>query len=436
MPVVPASEPPLCDGADGLSDKDGRAAVETIAGDPTDAAPGPLFRRLVHERLANLKRGRLTLRDRFGSAEFGDRDSRLMAELQINDPRFYRRVVLEGSLGAGEAFVDGDWDTPDLTGALRMLAANLEELRVVDRGVVRLLKPLRTAAAWLDRNTRQGSRRNIARHYDLSNEFFELMLDPTMTYSSGYFPQDDSSLEEASIEKYDRACRRLRLSPDDHVVEIGTGWGGFASHAVRNYGCRVTTTTISQQQHDYAAERFRCEGIADRVELLLEDYRDLTGEHDKLVSIEMIEAVGEKYLPEYFGACSRLLKPHGAMLLQAITIPDCRYDNYRRSIDFIQKHVFPGGFLPSPGTITDCLRRATDFRVDHVEDFAGHYARTLACWRDAVDQQVEPINALGFDERFLRLWRYYLSYCEAGFLERQIGVSQWLLTKPRWGLND
>lgn len=395
----------------------------------------PWFRPLVHARLARIERGALRVRDEFGDERFGNEvDAQLRGEIIVNHPRFYRRVALAGSLGAAEAYVDGDWDSPDLTAALRVLAANLEEISGVDRGMPRLLAPLRGGAAWLRRNTRRGSRRNIAQHYDLSNEFFALMLDPTMTYSSGVFPTEGSSLEEASIEKYDRICRRLRLTPRDHVLEIGTGWGGFAEHAATRYGCRVTTTTISQEQHDYAAARFRRSGVADRVELLQQDYRDLRGEYDRLVSIEMIEAVGEKYLPTFFAACSRLLKPTGAMLLQAITIPDCRYDQYRRSVDFIQKHIFPGGFLPSPSAITDCLRSRTDFRLDHQEDFALHYARTLAAWRDNLWSQLESVRRLGFDQRFLRLWRYYLSYCEAGFLERQIGVSQWLLTKPRWGL--
>ncbi|TWT87680.1 Cyclopropane-fatty-acyl-phospholipid synthase [Pseudobythopirellula maris] len=376
-----------------------------------------------------IERGSLLVRDAGGERAFGEKGRG--GEIEVHHPRFYRRIALGGSLGAAESYIDGDWDSPDLTQTLRVLAANLDALQGVERGAPVLRKPLLAVGHWLRRNTPSGSRRNISRHYDLSNELFELMLDPTMTYSCGVFPAAESSLEEASQEKYDRICRKLRLRPEDHVLEIGTGWGGFAEHAVKNYGCRITTTTISREQHGYAARRFSRAGIADRVELLLEDYRRLTGRYDKLVSIEMIEAVGERYLPTYFSACSKLLRPEGAMLLQAITIPDCRYDTYRRGVDFIQRHVFPGGFLPSPSAITGCLKRKTDFRLAHVEDFASHYARTLAAWRNNLWGRIAEVQALGFDERFLRLWAYYLAYCEAGFSENQIGVSQWLFTKPR-----
>ncbi len=372
------------------------------------------------------------MRDRYGEADLGHGGHGQTGEIVVRRDRFYRRIALRGSLGAAESFLDGDWESPDLTAALRVLARNAETLGRVERGVPRLLRPLRAAINRLRRNTLSGSRRNIARHYDLSNDFFELMLDPTMTYSSGYFPHENATLEEASTEKYDRICRWLRLRAEDHLIEIGTGWGGFALHAAREYGCRVTTTTISQAQHGYAAARIRAAGPESRVELLLEDYRNLNGRYDKLVSIEMIEAVGERFLPRYFEQCSRLLKPEGAMLLQSITIPDCRYDAYRCGVDFIQKHVFPGGFLPCPAAITDCLRRKTDLRVAHVEDFSDHYARTLAAWRQNVWGRLDEVRALGFGDRFLRLWSYYLAYCEAGFREQQIGVSQWLLTKPQW----
>lgn len=384
------------------------------------------------DRFAKLQYGSLCIEDAHGAIAFGSSNQEINGTIRIQDGRFYRRVALHGGLGLAESYVDGDWDTPDLTATLRVLAANLEALQGAERGVPTLLRPLRNSLHWLRRNTRFGSQRNIAAHYDLSNDFFALMLDPTMTYSSGYFPHAEASLEEASREKYDRICRKLRLGPSDHVLEIGTGWGGFALHAAGEYGCRVTTTTISQAQHDYAAARFRESPSRDRIELQLTDYRDLRGEFDKLVSIEMIEAVGEQYLPTYFRQCSQLLKPSGAMLLQAITIPDCRYDRYRRSVDFIQKHIFPGGFLPSPSGITNCLRRGTDFNLEHVEDFSEHYARTLAAWRGNLNAKLPQVRELGFDDRFLRLWGYYLGYCEAGFRERRIGVSQWLLTKPMW----
>ena len=313
---------------------------------------------------------------------------------------------------------------------MRVLLQNTAVISGFERGVTRLLRPLRVAVNWLRRSTRTGSRRNISAHYDLSNEFFALMLDPTMTYSSGIFPSATASLEEASIAKYDRICRKLQLRPNDHVLEIGTGWGGFAEHAARQYGCHVTTTTISAEQHAYAARRFRDAGVDQRVTLLQDDYRDLSGTYDKLVSIEMIEAVGEAYLRGYFAKCSELLKPNGMMCLQAITMPDHRYDSYRKSVDFIRRFVFPGGFLPSISAIAACLGQATDFRFFHCEDFGTHYATTLRHWRHNFQRRIDVVKSLGFDERFIRTWNYYLSYCESGFRERQVGVAQILLTKP------
>ncbi len=387
--------------------------------------------------------GRLTLVDGSGAYEFGetgttsgssrpasDPANSLAATLQVHHRRFYRQVALGGGLGAAESYLRGDWDAPDLTKTMRLLARNMDVLEEMEHGAARLLRPLRTAANWLRRNTRSGSKRNIAAHYDLSNDFFKLLLDPTMTYSSGVFPHEAATLEEASIEKYDRICRKLQLTPQDHVLEIGTGWGGFTEHAVKNYGCRVTTTTISDEQHDYAARRFRESGVTERVTLLKDDYRDLQGQFDRVVSIEMIEAVGEAFLPSYFAKCSDLLNPQGIMCLQAITIPDHRYDAYRKSVDFIQRYIFPGGFLPSIGAIATCLGQVTDFRLFHSEDFGPHYATTLAHWRRNFWEQISKVKSLGFDERFIRTWHYYLCYCEAGFHERQIGVSQLVLTKP------
>ncbi len=333
-------------------------------------------------------------------------------------------------MGAAEAFIRGYWDSPNLVDAMRLLAQNTETLAGIEKGISQFFSPIRRAANFLRSNTRAGSRRNISAHYDLSNDFFALMLDSTMTYSSGVFPSPTATLQEASIEKYDRICRKLELMPQDHVLEIGTGWGGFAEHAVKQYGCRVTTTTISDEQYAYAARRLRDASLHDRITLLKHDYRDLIGTFDKLVSIEMIEAVGEKFLPGYFQKCSQLLKADGMMLLQAITIPDHRYDPYRKSVDFIQRYIFPGGFLPSMSAIGKCLACSTDFRWFHSEDFGPHYAETLAHWRRNFWQNIEAVESLGFDERFVRTWQYYLCYCEAGFREHEIGVSQLLLTKP------
>lgn len=390
-----------------------------------------LCRRTVLRRLSKLESGQLTVVDRSGAHEFGQvGDVDLTGTITVHDQRFYYYVVLGGALGAAEAYIRGYWDSIDLTGAMRVLACNSEVLGGVEKGLPQLRQPLRTLANWLRRNSRAGSKRNIAAHYDLSNEFFSLMLDPTMTYSSGIFSSPTTPLEEASIEKYDRICRKLQLSPADHVLEIGTGWGGFAEHAARNYGCRITTTTISDQQYAYAAKRFTDASLDGRVTLLKEDYRDLRGKYDKLVSIEMIEAVGVGFLPVYFEKCSQLLKPNGMMLLQAITIPDHRYEQYRKSVDFIQRYVFPGGLLPSIGAIAVCLARSTDFRVFHAEDFGSHYARTLSNWRRNFWNHIHEVKSLGFDERFIRTWHYYLCYSEAAFRERQTGVSQLVLTKP------
>jgi cyclopropane-fatty-acyl-phospholipid synthase len=282
----------------------------------------------------------------------------------------------------------------------------------------------------MNRNTRTGSRRNIAAHYDLSNEFYSLFLDETMTYSSGVFPSDSSSLREASLEKYDRICRKLRLVPGDHVLEIGTGWGGFAEYAATHYGCRIASTTISQQQYDYAKNRIRQAGLPDRVQLLCSDYRDLTGQYDKLVSIEMIEAVGHEYFDTFFAKCSSLLKPDGLFALQAITIPDQRYERYRKSVDFIQKYIFPGGCLPSLGAMANSIGKMTDLQWAHLEDFAEHYGRTLSCWRDRFFANIDQVRELGMSEHFVKMWEYYLCYCEGAFREKQIGVSQILLQKP------
>lgn len=390
-----------------------------------------LFQRLVLARLASLVSGKLVLRDASGQHEFGQGESAaLPAIIEVHRDEFYREVALRGGLGAAAAYIRGDWDSPNLTLAMRVLARNSAVLTGVEKGGARLLRPLRSAFNWLRRNTRAGSRQNISSHYDLSNDFFALMLDRTMTYSSGIFDAPEATLEEASIEKYDRICRKLDLNPSDHVLEIGTGWGGFAEHAAKNYGCRITTTTISQQQHAYAQNRFREASLEDRIVLLKEDYRDLKGKFSKLVSIEMIEAVGERFLPGYFAKCSELLEPDGMACLQAILIPDHRFDRYRRSVDFIQKYIFHGGFLPSMGAIASAVGTQTDFRFRHVEEFGQDYATTLELWRESFWSQIEKVKALGFDERFIRTWNYYLCYCEAGFHERQIGVAQLVLTKP------
>lgn len=377
-----------------------------------------------------MRSGFLEIRDGDGIAEFGERGSDLRVSIRVHDARFYRSVAVGGCLGAGESYIDGAWSCSDLTQLIQLFARNLECSNELGGILEALVSLTRKVTHRLNRNTKQGSRKNIAAHYDLSNDFYSLFLDDTMTYSSGVFENEHSTMQDASIAKYDRLCQKLDLNESDHVLEIGTGWGGFSIHAAKHYGCRVTTTTISAEQHDFAQKRLRDEGLEGRVTLLQKDYRDLTGQYDKLVSIEMIEAVGHEYLPTYFRTCSDRLKPNGLFAFQAITIPDQRYESYRRSVDFIQKYVFPGGFLPSVGALSAAIGKHTDMHWLHFEDFAEHYAQTLECWRDRMFENVSEIRKLGMSDSFLRLWEFYLCYCEGGFREKQIGVAQILLQKP------
>jgi len=389
-----------------------------------------LLRRGVFGRLEQLRDGRIVLEEEGGRRAFGPGGpAGLAATVSVRDPRFYRRLALGGSLGAAEAFIRGYWDCDDLVGLVRIFCRNPTLSGGVDRGLARLGSPLRRLAHHLRRNTTRGSRRNIAAHYDLGNEFFTRFLDDTMTYSCGIFERPGSSLEEASTAKYERICRKLQLGPEDHVVEIGCGWGGFAVHAAGRYGCRVTATTISQRQHEWAERCVREAGLQDRITLLMEDYRRLRGIFDKLVSIEMIEAVGNEYFDTYFRACCNLLKPDGQMLLQAITIADQQYETYRRGVDFIQRYVFPGGMLPSVEAICRSVARATDFRLFHLEDITPHYAETLRHWRERFHANLDEIRRMGLPEELLRIWEFYFCYCEGGFRERAIGDVQMLLTR-------
>ncbi len=385
----------------------------------------------VARSLQPLRHGRLEIADPTGLLAFGEGDE--VARIDVANPRFHRRVSLGGSIGAAESYLDGDWSSPDLVGVVRLLLRNLETLGTLNGGLASLL---RTAAVWghrLAKNTKWGSRRNIAAHYDLGNDFFRLFLDSTLMYSSAIFADETTSLEQASVAKLDRICERLELGPGDHVVEIGTGWGGFALHAAGEYGCRVTTTTISAEQYDLARQRVADAGLEGRVTVLKQDYRDLRGMYDKLVSIEMIEAVGREYLETYFATCERLLRPGGRMLVQAITMPEQRFDVYARSVDFIQKYVFPGGFLPSVETMQRAVGRATSLRLLELADFGHDYARTLREWRVRFEERESDVRLLGFDDRFVRLWTYYLCYCEAAFLERAVGVAQFCWAKSSAG---
>jgi cyclopropane-fatty-acyl-phospholipid synthase len=374
--------------------------------------------------------GELHLHEGGESQSFGTPGAQPCAHVRIHQPGFYRRTLLGGLFGAVEAYADGAWSCDDLTALLEIITRNEELYTGLDAGGGRILAPLRRLKHALRANTRAGSRRNIAAHYDLGNDFFALFLDDTMMYSSAYFAHDEASLAEASTEKNDRLCRRLRLGPDDHLLEIGTGWGGFALHAASRYGCKVTTTTISKEQHAKASERVAAAGLSDRVTLLLEDYRDLRGRFDKLVSIEMIEAVGYPFFDTFFGQCSRLLERDGLFALQAITRPEQGFKDYARGTDFIREYIFPGGCLTSHGSMLESVARATDFRLLHSEDFGAHYARTTRLWRERMKDNLDRIRSLGYPDPFLRIWELYLSSCEAGFASGSIGVSQLVFAKP------
>ena len=392
-----------------------------------------LARSLLLGQLRKIRDGRLRIIDGPGTETFGavTLAGPFDVTIRVRNPRFYSDSVFAGTVGAGEAYINGYWQCDDLTGLVRLMVVNRHLMNNVDSGWSRLSAPLFNVAHWLNRNDKSGSRRNIAAHYDLGNAFFELFLDPTMAYSCGIFADADSSLEDASNAKFDAACSKLRLKPGDQLLEIGTGWGGLAIHAAKHYGCHVTTTTISREQYELARERVAGAGVGDRVSLLLEDYRDLRGEFDAIVSIEMIEAVGHEYLDTYFEKCSALLRPSGAMLLQAITIRDQFYDQARRSVDFIKRFIFPGSCIPSTQTLMNSVARGTDMKVSHLEDIGPHYARTLKHWRERLHAKAADVRALGYPESFLRMWEYYLCYCEGGFEERQLGTVQMLLTKPQ-----
>jgi len=388
-----------------------------------------LARRAVFAKLTQLCEGQVTVIDGGERRVFGQGGD-LTATVQVRDPRFYRAVALGGSLGSGEAYMDGLWEVDDLTALCRIIVRNSASRWEIEKGWARLTGPAHRLFHALRRNSPAGSRRNIAAHYDLGNDFFRLFLDETMMYSCAVFPREDSSLAEASVHKTERICRKLALRPEDHLLEIGTGWGGFAVHAARRYGCRITTATVSQEQHDFARERVRAAGLEERVEVLLEDYRELKGQYDKIVSIEMIEAVGHQYFDTYFRRCCELLEPDGLMLLQAITMSDWAFEDHRRTVDFIKRYIFPGSCIPSVAAIGGSLARVTDMRLVHLEDIGPHYARTLRAWRERFLASIDQIRAMGFAEEFVRMWEFYLCYCEAGFAERYISDAQLLLARP------
>ena len=399
---------------------------------PRFGALDRFLRQRMQQQLAGFGHGQLVIQDALGTLQLGQADSGPSVTLQIHDPGFYRALATHGSVGAGQAYMDGLWQCSDLVALIQLLVRNRDLLDGMETGSARLGGLAMKALHALRRNTREGSRRNIAAHYDLGNAFFGLFLSPDLMYSSACWEGAEDTLEAASRRKLDLICRKLALGPDDHVLEIGTGWGGFALHAARHYGCRVTTTTISREQHDLAAQRIAEAGLGGRITLLQSDYRDLSGQYDKLVSIEMIEAVGADFQDSYFGQIGRLLKPDGLALVQAITIEDHRYEQALKSVDFIKRHVFPGCFIPSINAMLASKTRSSDLALVALEDFGLSYARTLQAWRERFLAQLPAVRAQGFDERFIRLWEFYLAYCEGGFRERSIGVSHLVLAKPGW----
>ena len=402
---------------------------------PSYGALDRLLRSQLLARLDALDHGVLVVRDALGEHRFGSAGPGALStvHLWIDDPAFYRAVAAQGSVGAGEAYIAGQWRCDDLVGLVQLLVRNRALLDGMETGMARLGGWALRSWHALRRNTREGSRRNIAAHYDLGNDFFALFLSPDLMYSSAMFASPDDDLDTASYRKLDAVCRKLALTPQDRVIEIGTGWGGFALHAARHYGAHVTTTTISREQHALASQRVADAGLQDRVTLLLQDYRDLQGEYDKLVSIEMIEAIGAPYLETFFGKLGALLRPGGQALLQAITIEDHRYVQARDSVDYIKRFVFPGSFIPSLSAMYAAKTRASDLQVVHQEDFGLSYAYTLRAWRRRFMTRLHEVRAQGFDERFIRLWEFYLAYCEGGFLERSIGVSHLLMARPGHG---
>ena len=404
--------------------------------DSVPAEPVSMLTRLAKilllGQLKKIRHGRLRIIDDDLERSFGRPTPQAPFDVTVRvlDPRLYADALFAGTVGAGEAYISGYWHCDNMTELVRLFVANDDMMNDVDTGWSRMTGVFMKAAHWLNRNDKNGSRRNIAAHYDLGNRFFELFLDETMAYSCGIFPRPDASLAEASRAKFDAACSKLALRPGHRLLEIGTGWGGLAIHAARHFGCHVTTTTISTQQYEYAQARIKREGLQERITLLLEDYRDLKGEFDALVSIEMVEAVGHQYLDAYFCKCSELLRPSGAMLLQAITIGDQYYARALRSVDYIKQFIFPGGFIPSVQTLVDSVARATDMKLFHMEDIGPHYARTLKMWREAFMGRLAEMRAQGYPDSFARMWEYYFCYCEGGFEERRLGDVQMLLTKP------
>lgn len=386
-------------------------------------SPGQKFaQRQVFSVLEHLTDAGLTLHEHGDKLFFGDSQADLQAHIHVRNPEFYWRALVGGSIGAAEAYVEEEWGSDDLCAVLRVFARCLPVVDALERRFAWLRKPINWWIRRNNRNTLNGSRTNIAAHYDLGNAMYERFLDPLMQYSSAIFPSTDTTLDAAQEHKLQRICQELKLQPSDHLLEIGTGWGGLACYAAKHYGCRVTTTTISKEQHKLATQRANDMGVADRITFLLEDYRDLEGQYDKIVSVEMIEAVGHEYLGQYFACLNKHLKPGGLLLIQAITIADQRYDQYRSSVDFINRYIFPGGCLPSVSEMLRHVRERTNLQLRRIDSYGLDYAHTLKLWHQRFTEQASSLRELGYSHDFQRLWRFYFSYCEAGFRENTINL--------------
>ncbi len=392
-----------------------------------------ISRKLVIKRLQEIKHGCLIVHEHGHEYSFGStpKESEKPIVLHIDHSSVWRDLALGGTTSGGEAYIKGHWRCSDIVGLVRLFLRNADVLDELDYRFTRLSQPLHKALHWLSRNSRKGSRKNIAAHYDLGNAFFALFLDKRMMYSSAFYPNEAATLDEAATCKLERICKKIDLQADDHIIEIGTGWGGFAIYAAQHYGCKVTTTTLSKEQYQLAKKRVEEAGLSEQITLLLKDYRDLEGRYDKLVSIEMVEAVGHQYLDNYFKQCSRLLKQDGLMLIQAITIADQYYKRALSEVDFIKKYIFPGGFLSSISTLSTSIANASNLQIVHLEDIGLHYARTLADWRERFFEQAENVKKMGYPASFSRMWEFYLCYCEGGFLENYIGTVQLLASKPQ-----
>ncbi|MGZ4097445.1 MAG: class I SAM-dependent methyltransferase [Bacteroidia bacterium] len=394
------------------------------------------YQKVIINLLSKMELGTLNMALPDGEfIKLGNGEGNITANIQIKNYDFFKRCVLYGDIGFGESYVDGEWDTDNITNVLKWFLLNIDNAPTVSGSntktfITNLLKFFNTFYHTKRANSVSGSRKNIAEHYDLNNAFFATFLDSTMTYSSAYFHRENMTLEEAQLAKYDRLCKQLNLKPDDHVLEIGSGWGGNAIHMARNYGCKVTTATISEEQYKLAKEKIEKENLSDKIEVVLKDYRLLEGKYDKIVSIEMLEAVGAEFYDTYFKKCSELLKRNGIFAIQVITCPDSRFESIKNGVDWIQKHIFPGSLLPSVATINNSVNKTSDLTLVDLKDLGLHYTNTLNAWHKEFNNKITEVKALGFDDYFIRKWNYYLCYCEAAFAMRNINVMQMVYTRP------